>query len=345
MGRAGAAHLRALASLLSCVAAIAGTACGRPYILTDRGPQAYYQTGYPVGDVSRDLERIARAVKQIQIMLEYDVFHFAREAAITEGDVRLKATYAKATDRLSIDHTVRGTAAVLSHRGDRVELITNEHVTRVPDTVIAYFGDPGEDDRPTSSARFVESVAIKRRQTNLVSDLIGVSVFEVVARDSVIDVAVVSAELERDTRVALEVLDVPAGDPARLVWGSFVYVLGYPHGVKMVTTGIVSDPNRGRDHQFLLDGLFNRGISGGLILAVRGDTGALEWVGMARAAAAQRELILSPERRRLTEEGLSLPYEGKLYIEEVSRIIYGVTFSVPMTAIARFLRTTGRSPR
>src|SRR5688572_22353688 len=268
---------------LSCGVTIVSSGCAKPYIVTDRGPQAYYQTGYPVRDVSRDLERIARSVKQLQIMLEYDVFRFARTDAVTERDVRLRATYARATEKLSIEHTVRGTAAVLAHRTDRVELITNEHVTRVPDTVIAYYGEPAEDGRATTpNARYIESVAIKKRQMNRVSDLAGLSEFRIVARDSVIDVAIVGVDLEPNARVAIDILDVAAGDASKLSWGSFVYVVGYPHGVKMVTTGIVSDPNRGRDNQFLLDGLFNRGISGGLILAIRGDTGALEWVGMAR---------------------------------------------------------------
>lgn len=347
MGTARAAQLRVIVSLLSWGGGvIAGTGCSRPYIMTDRGPQAYYQTGHPVQDVSRDLERIARSVKQIQIMLEYDVFRFAFPDSITESDVRTRQTYARATEKLSIEHTVRGTAAVFARRGNRVELITSDHVTRVPDTVIVYYGEPGNVERTSARApRYVESVAIKTRQLNLVSDLADAPVFEVIARDSVADVALIGAKLEGEPRAGIEILDVPAGDPSKLVWGSFVYVLGYPHGFKMVTRGIVSDPNRGRDHSFMLDGLFNRGISGGLILAVRGDTGALEWVGMARAASANHELILSPERRRLSDEGMSLPYEGRLYIEQVPRIVYGVTFAVSMTAIQRFLRTTAERAR
>ena len=332
-----------IVALLSC-STVASTSCSRAYFATDRGPQAYYQTGYPVQDVSRDIERIARSVKQIQIILEYDVFRFARKDTITEGDVQARATYARATERLSIDHTVRGTAAVHARRGNRVELLTNEHVTRVPDTIVVFYDDPLEGDRASSTRRkYVESVAIKTRQLNLVSDLADVSVFDIIASDSAIDVALIGVDLEGEPRTPIDVLEVPVGDPSKLVWGSFVYVIGYPQGFKMVTRGIVSDPNRGRDHSFLLDGLFNRGISGGLILGVRGDTGALEWVGMARAASADTELILSPERRRVREEGISLPYEGRLYIEEVSRIIYGVTFSVSMTAIQRFLRTVGRA--
>jgi hypothetical protein len=103
----------------------------------------------------------------------------------------------------------------------------------------------------------------------------------------------------------------------------------------------VSDPGYAGDDGFLLDGLFNRGISGGIILAVRGDTGALEWVGMASSASAASEFMLMPERRDVREEGVLVPYEGRLYLERTARIEYGITFSVPASAISRFLRDGG----
>jgi S1-C subfamily serine protease len=342
MGAAPAAQLRLVLTLLSWAGGtIAAAGCSRPYVMTERGPQAYYQTGYPVQDVSRDIERIARSVKQTQILVSYDVFRFAREDAITENDVRVRTTYAKATEKYAIDHSVRGTATIYSRRGNRIELITNEHVTRVPDTIIVnYEESPGEQPATARSPKYVESVAIKTRQMNLVNELVGISLFSVIARDSALDIALIAVDLDGEPHSAIELLNVTAGDPSKLGWGSFVYVLGYPQGFKMVTRGIVSDPNRDRDHSFLIDGLWNRGISGGLILAVRGDTGELEWVGMARAASAHPELMLSPERRRLAEQGVSLPYEGRFYVEQVSRIDYGITFSVSMTAIQRFLRTS-----
>jgi S1-C subfamily serine protease len=321
-----------------------GIACGRPYVNTERGPQAYYQTGFPVRDVSRDLERILRAVKRTQVSVSYDVYRFPRNARITERDVRSSLTFASATEKLSIDHALIGSASIYAHVGTRIELITNDHVTRVPDTIIAYFGDQDEVTRsPSSQTRYVESVAIKTSQINLVNDLPEIGHFRIIARDSASDIALIAVELEAEHRGMIDVLNVTRGDPAQLVWGSFVYVIGYPQGFKMVTRGIVSDPRRGRDDSFLLDGLFNRGISGGPIFAIRGDTGELEWIGMARSASAHPELILSPERRRIQEDGVTLPYEGRLYIEQVSRIDYGVTFSVSMTAIQRFLRARNRT--
>lgn len=308
--------------------------------MTDRGPQAYYQTGFPVHDTSRDLERIFRSVKRIQVTGYYDTFRFLPDDAVTEPDLRRGATYARASERFSFDHSKAGTATIISRRGRRLTLITNEHVTRLPDTVIVYFGH--QEGAASRGPRHVESVAIKTAQTNLVLGLAEVGVFRTVARDTAADIALVTVDLQDpEAMTGIEPLRIPTGDASRLSWGSFVYVLGYPRGYPMLTRGIVSDPNRGRDNAFLLDGLFNRGISGGLVLAVRGDSGRLEWVGMASAASAQTEFILMPEHADVRESGMLLPYDGRLYMEQTMRIDYGITFSVPMTSIRRFLQASG----
>jgi hypothetical protein len=305
----------------------------------DDGPQAYYRTGYPQRDTSREIERILRSVKRIQVTGHYETFAFAPESSVTRAALAEPATYARATSRQRFSRTKTGTATAIARAGDRLRLVTAEHATRWPDTVVAYF-DTGE--RTPARGASVASVAILRSQTTAILGVPGASTFDVVARDTLDDIALISAQVSASPGAAdVPTLRAPVGDPARLAWGSFVYVLGYPRGYAMVTRAIVSDPRRDSDNGFLLDGLFNRGISGGLVLAVRGDTGALELVGLATAAAANAELMLVPDRRAVEEDGVVLPYRGDLFIEQVARIEYGITFSAPMTAVARFLRASG----
>lgn len=327
-------------SLLVWPVLLAAAGCSRQYLVTERGPQAYYQTGTPVRDVSGDLERIFRSVKRLQVTGYYRTYRFAERDSITAADVRSSATFGRATERFTFDHSKGGTATIIGLSAGRVTAITNDHVVALPDTVIVYFDEP--DSAPARPSRYVESVSILTRRRNLLLGLPQPYDFMVLARDSVHDIAAVAVQLAGEEAVtAVTVLDVPLGDPARLAWASFAYVLGYPRGFRMVTRGIVSDPNRGGDHSFLLDGLFNRGISGGLILGVRGDSEALEWIGLATSASAQTENVLWPEPRGLNEEGLLAPYEGRLYIQRTARIDYGITFSVPVTTVQRFLREAG----
>jgi S1-C subfamily serine protease len=328
---------------LAAAAALLAACGGRPYVVTDYGPQAYYQTAYPQFDTSVQLERIFRAVKRIQVTGIYTTYRFEPSAAVTLADLADEATLSRAVERTSFDHSKAGTAAVIRRLGAQVTLVTNEHVTALPERIVTYFEPPGGSERPPAG-RHVETVSILVVRTNIVTGLPGSRPFEVLARDSIRDIALLQVQLTpEESNRPIDVLRVRQGDPARLGWGSFVYVLGYPRGYRMVTTAIVSDPRYGRENEFLLDGLFNRGISGGIILAVRGDTGELEWVGMARAASGDPEITLVPEERNIEEDRVPIPYHGRLYAERIVRIDYGITFAVPMTSIQRFLDAAARS--
>jgi hypothetical protein len=330
-------------SLLAAGCAVLLVGCTARYVATDRGPQAYYQTGFPVHDTSRDLERVFDSVKQIHVTGYYTSYRFTREDRITEADVRQRATYRRAAERVNFHHSKSATVTIIGTTPMGLRLLSTDHAARMPDTIVVYFRDEREPPGARRATRYVESISVRTSQTNLVLELPEVVEFVVVARDSANDIALLHAELSRREHVgSARVLRLRQGEPARLVWGSFVYVLGYPRGYRMVTRGIVSDPKRGSEHGFLVDGLFNRGLSGGPVLAIRGDTGELEWVGMARAASSQTESILYPELRDVEVEGIVVPYEGRLFLEQVARIDYGITFSVPMSTIQRFLRGAGQ---
>lgn len=319
--------------LVICAAALHAGCAGR-YVHTERGPQAYYQTGWPVHDTSLELERVLRSVRRIQVTGHYRTFRFARADAVVPADLRTPSTYARAAERFTFDHTRAGTATIVQRTRTGLTLVTAEHITRLPDTLIVFHPSTEED----AGGRYVESVSILMSSRSIVAGLPDAHPFTVMARDSAADIAAIRVALHgADQRADLPALRARAGDPARLVWGSFVYVVGFPRGHRMVTRAIVSEPGPPPDHPFLLDGLFNPGISGGLILAVRGDTGALEWVGLAVASSATSEFLLVPSQAGVEEYGMLVPYDGRVHLERVPRIDYGITFSVPVTAVRRFL--------
>lgn len=325
--------------LLCCTCALAG--CTRHYSVSSAGPQAYYRTGSPIHDTSQQLARIADALRRVGVTAYYTTYRFAQDDSITDADLRDARTYARARERYDFDQSKVGSATIIAVGTGGVTLITNDHVIRTPDTVIVHFrSDPRT---PTAAASLVESVSIRTGQRSFVHGMPDPVPFAVSARDSAADLALITVPLPSADRVrGLEPLHVAMGDAARLSWGSFVYILGFPRGHRMVTRGIVSDPGYRPDDAFLIDGLFNRGISGGIILAVRGDTGALEWVGLASAASAEPDDRLRPEVLDLDDAGLLVPYEGPLYVERASRIAYGVTYPVSITLIRRFLTDAAR---
>jgi hypothetical protein len=219
-------------------------------------------------------------------------------------------------------------------------------VVHLPALRISYY-DEGSRRAAAPGPRRVASASVRTSERGTLVPHPGRGPLEVLARDEQQDLALLGMELgELSDTTLFPALALNSGDPKRLSWGSFLYVLGYPAGYRMVTRSVVSSPNWDGRGAFISDGLWNEGISGGLILAVRGETGRLEPVGIARAGAAQSEVRLQPDTVAAEQGTETRRYQGMLYVESVLRIQYGITLPVSMTAIDLFLdrnRTTLRS--
>lgn len=321
--------------LVGLLAGLVATGCTR-YVEADRGPQAYYQTGFPIHDTSRDLERTLESVKRIRVNTLYLTYLFDEATAPPETAPINEGMLAMASDTLVSDQSRAATAVLVSKAEGRLILLTAGHAVHFPDTLVERYGVE-ETGAVVGGIRRLRSVSILTQRTNWVVGLPELDPFRVLARDEVSDLAFIGVDYgELPEAGGPRVLSQEPGRPDRLSWGSFVYVLGYPSGYPMVTRGIVSDPRGEEAGAFVIDGLWNEGMSGGLILAVRGDGSGMEWVGMARAAAARTEEVLVPEEGAHDLREPWMPYAGPIFLEEVRRIQYGITLAVPMHAIRRF---------
>jgi len=183
----------------------------------------------------------------------------------------------------------------------------------------------------------IRTVSFLRRQTNYVNGIPDGSDLEVIISHKTHDLALIGRE--KESNAYLPVFSYPLSEAKKLEWGSFVYLLGYPKGNKMITRGIVSSPNRNKeDHSFLVDALFNKGFSGGLILALKDGVPNFELVGIAKSVSADYDLLVTPEKNYTRNEmEMNLPYTGDLYVEERSTISYGITNTTSIESIQRFL--------
>jgi hypothetical protein len=308
--------------------------CAPRQIIVERAPQAYYQTAFPLHDTSSQLEQIRRSVKRIHYSADYRTYTFDAAAGVTDADdLSSPAILALASDTMDETESKAGTGAVLLRTHGRAALVTSQHVVHHPDMLVQYFDDAAPGRSPRRPRR-VASASFRQRVRGDLPDHPSVGPFEVVASDSVTDVALIETRLRSGSDSArFAPLVAATGDPRRLSWGSFVYVLGFPRGYALLTFAIVSDPNRDRQAGFLTNGLWNEGMSGGVVLAVRGETGRLEWVGIARGGAGAPETRILPAPATVSELALPLPYDGPLFVESILRLQYGITFSVPMNSI------------
>lgn len=312
------------------------SACTKQVVYTT--PQAKidgkYDMAYPFGGDSKMLENVVKSVRLINATVYYERYIFDATEAVHKSDIT-PDFLRKNKDRKTIINDFRvGTATIIYAGKTHIAVLTCDHVVNFPDTLFTYFGneDGGE-------ATLLHQIAVKRRQENFVTNIRQGDGFKVLISDAKRDVAILGKELLFYTDAVPEVFSYPVGSAKELGWGSLLYMVGFPSGKKMVTTGIVSSPNRNPHHDFLLDALFNRGFSGGLVLAVRDGLPNFELVGIVNAVAADNELVITPgDMKYKPEIGMDIYYNGPVYAGFRKKINYGISFGISIDWIRKFIR-------
>ena len=296
-------------------------------------PDGKYDTEFPNRSCGPELKKISESIKLINSVAYYQSFVFTANTRLTVEKMMDPGFKRLATEKIFYSRSASGTATCFSRDVTRFALMTCAHIVDFPDTIINYHRN--ENDKITP---FILSVAFKERQSNYVADVAGGNDLEVLFRDETIDIAILGKEFPATEHSLVTAYAFPLGNAAELEWGDFVYLFGFPRGYKMVTRGIVSDPNRDKYTSFLVDAPFNRGFSGGIVLAVRDGAPNFELVGIAKSAAADYEYVLAPEERyEQSEYDPKLPYSGEIFVRYKANIQYGVTHITSVEAIRNML--------
>jgi hypothetical protein len=289
-----------------------------------------YDSEFPYRDCSAQLEEIGRSIKIIYATAYYKTFLFDEASRVRESDLAFAGTYLKAAKVQFTHNSTLGTATVIQSDTRTIMLLTCAHVVDFDDTIRAFYG---------GAEAFIKSVAIKEKQSNFIRDIPEAEDIEILAADEAMDIAVIGKRFVTPPTEPAAVFRYPMGRSKELKWGSFVYLIGYPMGHKMITKGTVSSPDRDKKGSFLTDAPFNRGFSGGLVLAIRDGVPNFEWVGVARSVAANYEYILTPSKdidaSRLNP---GAPYEGEIFVGLKSDIRYGITHVVSTELISAFVK-------
>ena len=293
-----------------------------------------YDSEFPYKNASSELKEIAQSVRKLSAIAYYKSYVFDEKNQLLKSDLK-KNDYRKlAIKEIYYNNSVIGSATIISYIGRRITLLTCAHIVDFEDTLYTYFRTESGLQTP-----FLQSIAIKQKQKNFVADLPERGDLEILAMDTKLDVALLGRVFTSDSYFPLPVFDYPFGRALELEWGSFVYLIGYPKGYLMVTRGIVSQPDRDHEGSFLVDALFNRGFSGGIVLAVKDGVPNFELVGLASSVAADFEYnIVPPEDVSSSRFDPRIPYKGDVYVEFNRVINYGITFIVSTEIILDFVK-------
>jgi hypothetical protein len=292
-----------------------------------------YVTEFPFHNASDRLEVITQSVSKLITVAYYKTYQFDKDDHFNQYSLSLRLLKKNAASVTITHESISGTATLISYNNGKVAFLTSAHILDFPDTVISYF-----DASQTLSTNEIRSIAIKERQENYCRSLPGCGPMNILAMDREIDVAIIGHTCNEQEQ-NMKVFGCRAGHARELGWGSAAYVIGYPMGNLMVTRGIVSSPNSDESGSFMMDALFNRGFSGGIILAERDSTPEFELVGMVRSAYSKKEYMLKPEKEiHEFNYNTNTSYTGEIHIGTEETINYGVTYAISMESIRAFYR-------
>lgn len=295
--------------------------------------KTFYTSTLPSKEISEKLSAIQKSIKRITATAVYETFYFENEpVTFAQADSQNLSMLSSRTT--TITESTAGTAISVSISEDsrHAALLTCAHVVTFPDTLIKYI-----DAENVPRRTYVESISVKRNQNNLLYDLPGLAPFKILATNRWDDLALLEINAEEFDELKIPPLPIAFGESESLQLGSLIFIMGYPKGFPMVTRGIVSDPNRTENGDFLTDALFNEGISGGIMLASRDNYASFEWVGIANTASARTDIKLVPDPQEVYHYQSLDRYDGLVFVKKEPQILYGITQAIPTAKIRQFL--------
>ena len=292
-----------------------------------------YDSEFPYKSSSKQLEEISNSIKLINCIAFYNSYVFDENSFLTTQDVKKIDIEKSATKVIFYNNTSSGTATIIGENNGNVLLVTVAHIVNFPDTIISYYTNQDGSVSPR-----VQSVSIKTRQSNYIPDLPDGGELDIILMDKSLDICLLGKKFEQTATARLSVFNYPWGNSSELEWGTFIYVFGYPMNYKMISKGIVGSPGREKN-TFLIDAVFNRGSSGGIVLAIRDGIPNFELIGLVKSVPADYQYVVRPiSKTQDLEYNPMLPYKGELYIQKEQIMRTGITKVIGIDAIKEFIK-------
>lgn len=279
-----------------------------------------YDSEFPYRNSSKQLEEISQSIKLLNSIAFYTSYIFDDKSSYTRNELEKLDFEKTAVQKVFFNRTSSGTATVIDVGQDNVVLLTVAHIVNFPDTIISYFVNPNG-----SFSNNVQSISIKSSQSNYIPDLSSNRNLEILLMDNNRDIALLGKRISRAEALNLRQFNFSWGKSSELEWGSFIYVFGFPMNFKMISKGIVSSPNKDKN-SFLIDAVFNRGYSGGIVLAIRDGVPNFELVGLVKSVPADYEYTIRPiTKEHDIDFNPMLPYKGEIYVDKEQALRLGIT--------------------
>ncbi|MFQ5604680.1 MAG: serine protease [bacterium] len=288
-------------------------------------------------DLKRELYNVSQSVVGVNSKIKYEIqkFTYLEEEGRLVVDPKSPLKYKLASNgdsgitKEKEDKTLSGGGLLIDYQPEtsKYTILTSSHLVAPQDTTDVYYLDEYGVKTDVLFARYiVKDVIISVRLANnwrVEADLI--------AKDSAVDLAII--EVQTDSRLGYEFRD-KVGYDLNLSWGDWVFLFGFPKGIKQMTGGWVSQaPYRGT---LAVDAVVRFGFSGGPVFGISKSNAKLIFAGVVKSVPRSTLDYIAPDG--------SLPMGFRLSAAEVERLVvrkeimvdYGTAYFVNARTIKEF---------
>jgi len=273
------------------------------------------------------LEEVRRTMVKVVCSAYYENYYYLKPTLRNKTTSLEDLLYKKQLTT----NSVSGSALILNRNSSNILLLSCYHIFDFEDTVRVYYKDEAGTD-----TEHLQSISIKYDQRIFVTHHDGTrSLGHLIGFDSRNDIALLETRAA-ENKLLENSFTAPFSDESDLKFGKEAYLIGYPKGFLFISRGLISPSPYA--NKFMISAPFNRGFSGGIVLAFDEGKDYFVYLGMANSMAYDSQLVLAPDETisRL-DNFIDFPYTANAYVKEIKLVNYGLTFAIKAKIIERFL--------
>lgn len=313
-----------------------GLGCGSKTILKPSTKTG----GLLSGDIKSEIEEMERSVVGVFADVDYDIYKM--NYAVEDGQLipdpkspykyKLSSKNGDTGVTLEKDEQTKtggGLIVQIDKERSTYIILTSSHLVAPKDTVDVYYVDEEGAQTDALFARYV----VKGVKVHVRGASSWRSRAEVIASDERYDVALIKVQIQ--TNLGFKYPN-PVDLNQELGWGDWVFLFGYPKGIKQLTGGWVSPspyPNT-----LAVDAVIRKGYSGGPLFAIRQDVKKTKLIFVGLIKSVPFTMLNFVTLQHAVPEGHQLKVEdlNRLVVENMRMVDYGTAYFVSPEGIKKF---------
>ncbi|RMF63298.1 MAG: serine protease [Calditrichaeota bacterium] len=315
---------------------LAAAGCSRKLSLTEM------HVGYSLlsDEIKNELKDVERSIVHISTKVQYRVetFHYLLQNGTLVADPRSPLRYKLDPNvgRNGITtepdkKTLSGGGLILrvGHEPNRYTILTSSHLVSPDDTTDVYYLDEDGNETDILYARYI----VTRTDIWVRGKSNWRAAATLLADDPTDDLAIIVSTTNNALGPAFK---NPLGYDANLGWGDWVFLFGFPRGVKQMTGGWVSEsPYRGT---LAVDAVVRFGFSGGPVFSISRKDGKLAFVGLIKSVPRSTFDYIGYEGTLPVGSQLTVADLDKLVLRRQLLVEYGTAYFVAPKTIKQFMQ-------